>query len=64
MATQERPHYGFKQITLDNWLTPDLPKSFPLLTADVWVPELLKPQAFRGLETLDNLSQGPILRTN
>jgi hypothetical protein len=44
MPTHDRTHYGFKQITPDNWLTPDLTKTFPLLTAEVWVPELLKPQ--------------------
>lgn len=43
-STQDTVHYGFKQITPENWLTPDLPKIFADLTADVWVPELLKPQ--------------------
>src|SRR5689334_7041614 len=40
----DQTYYVFKKITPDNWLEPDLPKTFTRLTADVWVPVLLRPQ--------------------
>ncbi|HKQ39470.1 MAG TPA: hypothetical protein VJ063_15440 [Verrucomicrobiae bacterium] len=37
-------HYGFKKITFENWLSPDVPIIFPGITPELWIPEVLKPQ--------------------
>lgn len=37
-------HLGMKKLALHNWREPDVPKSFPGLTEDVWVNEAMKPQ--------------------
>ena len=41
-------HYGFKKITLENWLSPDAPILFPGITPELWIPEVLKPQLAAG----------------
>src|SRR5687767_6606690 len=43
MGTDTIQH-GFKKITIENWLTPDVPIIFPGITAELWIPEVLKPQ--------------------
>lgn len=42
--TDDHVHYGFKKITFENWLTPDVPIIFPGITPELWIPEVLKPQ--------------------
>lgn len=44
MPTTDEVHYGFKKITLANWLEPDLSKIFTLITQESWIAELQKHQ--------------------
>lgn len=37
-------HFGFKQITTDNWNAPDLPLLFPDISPEAWVKATLKPE--------------------
>jgi hypothetical protein len=40
----DHTHHGFKKITLDNWLVPDMPAYLPELTQDLWLREITAPQ--------------------
>ena len=39
---------GFKKITLENWLTPDM-DSFPGITPEIWITEVSKPALTPGV---------------
>ena len=42
MPDTEDLHYGMKKLALHNWREPDVPKSFPGLTEDKWVPAVME----------------------
>jgi len=44
MVESEDIHYGMKKLALHNWREPDVPKYFPQLTEDVWVPAVMEPK--------------------
>lgn len=44
MDTSENIHFGMKKLSLQNWREADVPRSFPGLTEELWVEEVLAPQ--------------------
>ena len=40
--------HGFRRITQTNWLTPDVPRMCPMMTAGEWLCILLAPQLEPG----------------
>ena len=44
MTTHDPVHFGFKQITQDNWLRAHLTNFFPEITTGLWLGEVLKPR--------------------
>jgi hypothetical protein len=47
MAVSDTP-LGFKKITLENWLMPDM-NSFPGITPDLWIEEVSRPELAPGV---------------
>jgi predicted nuclease with RNAse H fold len=44
MPENEDIHFGMKKLGLRNWCEPDVPKHFPGLTEDKWVPVVMEPK--------------------
>lgn len=40
---------GFKQITPENWQEPDIPRTLPKVTEEIWIRDHLKPQLISGV---------------
>jgi len=65
MAESEDIHYGMKELALHNWREPDVPKRFPELTEDVWVPAVMEPKLISAIPEeivrLFEIARGSIL---
>jgi len=58
-------HFGMKKLALHNWRDPDVPKSFPGLTEEKWVPAVMEPQLIASVPEdvvrLFEIARGSIL---